>query len=46
MASNLVKKAADDYERLIQEKGMNKEQAMEGCSQGRFVAAKVCGLLV
>nr|AOR81608.1 acyl-CoA oxidase [Phaffia rhodozyma] len=40
VAANLVRKAAEDYERLVKDKGMTKEMAMEGCSQGRFVAAK------
>lgn len=40
VATNLTKKVAADYDKAVKS-GQSKELAMEGCSQGRFVAAKV-----
>lgn len=41
VAANFIKKVASDYKVLAEKKGATKESAMEGCSQGRFIAAKV-----
>ena len=40
VAANVVKKAAEEYVALLKS-GKTKEEAMEKCSQSRFVAAKV-----
>ena len=40
VATNVVKKAAEEYVALLKS-GKTKEEAMEKCSQSRFVAAKV-----
>jgi len=40
VAANVVKKAAIDYAEN-RKAGMNKEDAMEACSQSRFIAAKL-----
>jgi hypothetical protein len=40
VAANVVKNAADKYEAYLGE-GKGKEEALEMCSQERFVAAKV-----
>jgi acyl-CoA oxidase len=40
VAANVVKKAAIEYAEN-RKKGMNKEDAMEACSQSRFIAAKL-----
>jgi acyl-CoA oxidase len=40
VAAHAVKKAAEDYDALIKA-GKSKDQAMEECSQSRFVAANV-----
>jgi acyl-CoA oxidase len=40
VAANAVKKAAADYARELG-KGLNKDEAMERCSQSRFIAAKL-----
>jgi acyl-CoA oxidase len=40
VAANAVKKAAADYARELG-KGLSKDEAMERCSQSRFIAAKL-----
>lgn len=40
VAANVVKKAAEEYVALLKS-GKTKDEAMERCSQSRFVAAKV-----
>ena len=40
VATNLTKKVAADYDKSVKG-GQTKEMAMEACSQGRFIAAKV-----
>ncbi|KAI5481121.1 acyl-CoA oxidase [Pseudohyphozyma bogoriensis] len=40
VAANVVKKASDAYESFLKQ-GMQKDEALERCSQERFVAAKV-----
>ena len=40
VAANVVKKAAGDYARELA-KGQSKDEAMEKCSQSRFIAAKL-----
>ncbi|ODN77299.1 acyl-CoA oxidase [Cryptococcus wingfieldii CBS 7118] len=40
VAANVIKKAAEEYLSLMKD-GKTKEEAMEACSQSRFVAAKV-----
>lgn len=40
VAANAVKKAHDVFEGLVKS-GQQKDEALEGCSQERFVAAKV-----
>lgn len=40
VGANVVKKAAEDYAALLKD-GKNKDQAMEMCSQSRFIAAKM-----
>lgn len=40
VAANVVKKAAEDYAGFLKA-GKNKDEAMERCSQSRFVAAKM-----
>jgi hypothetical protein len=40
VATSLVKKVSEDYDKEVAA-GKTKEMAMEACSQGRFVAAKV-----
>jgi acyl-CoA oxidase len=40
VAANVVKKAAEDYARELG-KGESKDEAMEKCSQSRFIAAKL-----
>lgn len=40
VAANVVKKAAEEYVALLKS-GKTKDEAMEKCSQSRFVAAKV-----
>lgn len=41
VAANVVKNAADRYEHYMKKEGKDKEEALELCSQERFVAAKV-----
>jgi acyl-CoA oxidase len=40
VATNVVRKAAEDFEGHIA-KGSSKDEAMEKCSQSRFIAAKL-----
>jgi len=40
IAANVVKKAAEDYAGFLKD-GKSKDQAMEMCSQSRFIAAKM-----
>lgn len=40
VATNVVKKAAEDFEGHLA-KGSSKDEAMEKCSQSRFIAAKL-----
>jgi hypothetical protein len=40
IAANVVKKAAEDYAAFLKD-GKSKNQAMEMCSQSRFIAAKM-----
>lgn len=40
VATNVVRKAAEDFESHIA-KGSSKDEAMEKCSQSRFIAAKL-----
>jgi acyl-CoA oxidase len=40
VAANVVKKAAEDYNNHLG-KGLSKDEAMERCSQSRFIAAKL-----
>lgn len=40
VAANVVKKASEDYASHTS-KGLSKDEAMERCSQSRFIAAKL-----
>lgn len=40
VAANTVKKAAEDYAKELGQ-GLSKDEAMERCSQSRFIAAKL-----
>lgn len=40
VAANVIKRSADEYVALLKS-GKRKDEAMEQCSQARFVAAKV-----
>lgn len=40
VAANVVKKASEDFASHIS-KGLSKDEAMERCSQSRFIAAKL-----
>lgn len=40
VSANIIRKAADEYVALLKQ-GKNKDEAMEICSQSRFIAAKL-----